>query len=133
MKFTVDKQESYTTFSVLEPKLNSMVAPDLKTELILLSNNGVKNIILDMENVEFVDSSGISAMLVGNRLAQNENGTLPLVNIQDNVLRLLKISQLDSVFTIFSSVQEAKDYIMKLEFERALGIFSDDVEDEGEE
>ncbi len=132
MKFSIDKKESFTIFSVLESKLNTLVAPDLKTELILLSNNGVKNVVLDMEQVEFIDSSGISAVLVGNRLAQNENGALVLVNVQDMVMRLLKISQLDSVLTIMPSIQEGKDFIMKLEFERALGIIADDSEEDNE-
>ncbi|MGB1241977.1 MAG: STAS domain-containing protein, partial [Chitinophagales bacterium] len=60
MKFALDKKDSYTVFSLLEPKLNTLFAPDLKTELTILHNEGIGNIILDLEKVAFVDSSGLS-------------------------------------------------------------------------
>ena len=112
MKFTLDKKDSYTVFSLLEPKLNTLFAPDLKTELTILHNEGIRNIILDLEKVGFVDSSGLSAILVGNRLCKAIEGSLIVAAPTDNVNRLLKISQLDNILTIISTVQQAKDYVM---------------------
>lgn len=129
MKFSVDKQDSYTVFGVLENKLNSILAPDLKTELVLLNNEGVRNIILDMSQVQFVDSSGLSAILVGNRLCQNVGGTLILAAITNSVKHLLQISQLDSILDLSPTIQEAKDLVMMNELERALT----DVPEETEE
>jgi len=117
MKFAVDKKDSYTIFSILDTKLNSLIAPELKTELILLDNEGNKNIILDMSKVDFIDSSGLSAILIGNRF---EDGTLLLANVTDNVLRLIKISQLDTILNIVTNIQSAQDYIMQQEFKKAL-------------
>ncbi|HRJ14774.1 MAG TPA: STAS domain-containing protein, partial [Saprospiraceae bacterium] len=59
MKYTVDKQERYTIFRLDETTLNSVLAPQLKSEFVILSNEGVNNLILDLSNVEFVDSSGL--------------------------------------------------------------------------
>ncbi len=112
MKFALDKKDSYTVFTLLEKKLNTLFAPDLKTELTILHNEGIRNIILDLHNVNFVDSSGLSAILVGNRLCGRSGGKLIVAAPTENVSRLLKISQLDSVLTIIPSVQEAKDYVM---------------------
>ncbi len=114
MKFAVDKKENFAVFTIMEEKLNSIVAPDLKTELALLSNEGHKNIILDLENINFIDSSGLSAILIGNRLCQGIGGMLVVSAITDSVNRLIKISQLDTVLRIIPTVNEAKDYI-KLE------------------
>ncbi len=134
MKFILDKKDKYTVFSVLEAKLNSIVAPDLKTELVILNNEGIRNIILDLGEVNFIDSSGLSAILVGNRLCQNSGGKLIVTCITANVNRLIKISQLDSVLSIVPSIQESRDYIMMSELARELKAEGVDVSSEqGEE
>ncbi len=112
MKFTLDKKDSYTVFSLLEPKLNTLFAPDLKSELTILHNEGIRNIILDLENVTFVDSSGLSAILVGNRLCKAIGGSLIVAAPTENVNRLMKISQLNNILTIIATVQQARDYVM---------------------
>ncbi|MEZ4883698.1 MAG: STAS domain-containing protein [Chitinophagales bacterium] len=130
MKFALDKKDSYTVFSLLESKLNTLVAPDLKTELTILHNEGIRNIILDLEKVSFVDSSGLSAILVGNRLCSRSGGSLIVAAIADNVNRLFKISQLDSVLTIIASVQQARDYVMMQELVNELQ--DEEIADEGD-
>lgn len=120
MKYSIDKQERYTIFSLNEEKLNSLIAPDLKSELIVQKNEGVKNLVLDMTDVLFVDSSGLSALLTGNRL-WDEGNTFILAGIKsDSVHKLIKISRLDSVFVIIPSIQEAKDYVLMQELEREI-------------
>lgn len=120
MKFALDKRDSYTVFSVLEDKLNSLVAPELKTELVILNNEHIRNIILDLSEVKFIDSSGLSAILVGNRLCQGLGGALIVAQVTRNVHRLIKISQLDSVLNMIPDLQVAKDYVMMRELEREL-------------
>ena len=120
MKFALDKKENYTVFSVMEEKLNSIVAPSLKTELAILNNEGIRNIILDLNSVRFIDSSGLSAILVGNRLCLSAEGRLILTAVQENVSRLIKISQLDSVLNLIPTVQESKDYVMMNELMRMM-------------
>ncbi len=120
MKYAIDKQEYYTILKVDEAKLNAVVAPELKTELVILNNEGVNNIIVDMSVLEFVDSSGLSAILVGNRLCENAGGKLILAEITDNVHRLIKISQLEKVLTIIPTVQESRDYIMMNQLEKEI-------------
>lgn len=132
MKYTIDKKESYTIFTLQEPKLNSLVAPELKTELILMGNEGVSNIILDMSEVEFVDSSGLSAILVGHRLCSNQQGLLMVCQLHPNVDRLIKISQLDNVLNIVGDLQKAKDYTMIKELEREMSSDASDEEGEGQ-
>lgn len=135
MKFAFDKQDSYTIFSFAEPNLNSLVAPNLKTELSVLHNEGIRNVILDLSDVNFIDSSGISAILVGRRLCENVQGTFVLTGLNDNVLRLLKISQLDSMLNIIPTIQESKDFVMMEELMRELGQTDDELEtydDDGE-
>jgi len=118
MKYTVDKQDRYTIFTLDEDNLNSLIAPDLKSEFVVLSNEGVENLILNLSNVEFVDSSGLSAILTANRLWK-AIGSFVLTGIdQPNVKKLIEISRLDSVLTIIPTVAESIDHIIMDAIER---------------
>ena len=111
MKYSVDKQEKYTIFKVEEENLNSMVAPNLKSEFVILANEAVKNLILDLSDVKFVDSSGLSAILTADRLWKNL-GSFILTGIEHpSVKKLIEISRLDSVLTIIPTVQESIEFV----------------------
>ena len=111
MKYSIDKQEKYSVISLQEANLNALVAPKLKSEFVILSNEGVPNLILDLTDVEYVDSSGLSAILTANRLWKSV-GTFVLTGIHhDAVKRLIEISRLDTVLTIIPTVAESIDFI----------------------
>ena len=111
IKFSVDRHEQYSIITLDEEKLNSLNAPELKSEMVVLNNEGSNNIILNLSNVSFVDSSGLSAILIGNRLCTNDDGSFVLSNVQENVLKLIKISQLDTILNIVPTQDEAKDLV----------------------
>jgi anti-sigma B factor antagonist len=115
MEFKIEKLNIYTLIQVLEEKLDTHIAPTLKSELVLVSGNGEKNIILDLSKCRYCDSSGLSAILVANRLCKNANGTFVLTGLNDAVERLITISQLDTVLNITSSVDEAVKLIKESE------------------
>lgn len=115
MEFNVDKKDHYTIVEVLVDKLDTHVAPTLKSELVLISGNGEKNIILNLEKCRYCDSSGLSAILVANRLCKNANGTFVLTSLQSAVERLITISQLDTVLNIMNDVESAEKLIMREE------------------
>jgi anti-sigma B factor antagonist len=111
MKFSVDKQENVIVYEILEDKLTSINAPILKSELVMASTEGYSNIIIDLDKVRFVDSSGLSAILVGNRLCTEQDGVFALCGLNDIIKNLIKISQLDDVLNIFSTQYDALEAI----------------------
>lgn len=117
MKYTIDKKETYCIFKLNEPKLDSLLAPSLKTELITINAEGVKNIILDLSEVNYTDSSGLSSLLVGNRTIQQGGGLFVLAALSDHTMKLIKISQLDGVLNIMPTVEEAVDAVFMHEVE----------------
>lgn len=118
MKYTIDKQEKYTLLRLHEEKMDSSVAPSLKSEMVTLQAEGVRNIILDLTEVKYTDSSGLSALLVGNRIFQEDGGIFILSNLSEHTMKLIKISQLDSVLNILPSVEEAIDAVFMHEIEK---------------
>jgi len=120
MKFTVDKHEKYVLIKLEETKLNSLISPQLKSELILTNTEGQRNIILDLSAVKYSDSSGLGSLLVGHRVCKNSDGSFILTGINENIMRLISISQLENVLTIVGSVEEAIDLIFMEEIEKEL-------------
>ncbi len=97
MKYTIDKKEQYCNFTLNEEKIDTALAPALKSELITMAAEGHRNMILDISGVKYVDSSGLSALLVGNRAFTEVGGIFVIVGSQEHVLKLVKISQLEKV------------------------------------
>ncbi|MEO7212358.1 STAS domain-containing protein [Mucilaginibacter sp.] len=120
MKYTVDKHEKYILIKLNESKLNSLITPQLKSELILINTEGQRNIVLDLSQVKFADSSGLSSLLVGHRLCKNAGGSFILTGLNDAVARLVTISQLDNVLSIVPSSEEAIDLVFMEEIEKEL-------------
>ncbi len=120
MKYTVDKQSKYTVVALNEDNLNSVLAPDLKSKFIVLRNEGANNLILDLSDVKYVDSSGLSAILTGNRLWKDD-GAFILTGIEHvSVKKLIEISRLGSVLNILPTVDESIDFLMMEDIEKNL-------------
>jgi anti-anti-sigma factor len=120
MNISTNKQEKFTIIKPEIEKLDSTVSPTLKAEIVLTNSRGDRNIIIDLSQVKYIDSSGLSAILVANRLCQGVNGTVVLAEVQDSVFKLIQISQLDSILTITPTLQEAMDYVIMEEIEKNL-------------
>ena len=120
MKFTIDKHDKYIVFQLDEQKLNSLISPKLKSEFILINTEGQCNIIMDLSEVEYIDSSGLGSLLVGYRLCKNSEGLFILTNMNENITRLIHISQLEEVLNIVPTNEEAVDLIFMEEIEKEL-------------
>ncbi len=120
MKYKIDKQDQYAVLSLDEENLNSTIAPGLKSDFIFFSQEGVRNFILDLTNVKFVDSSGLSAILTGHRLWKDNGSFVIAGKLHPMVNKLIEISRLETILTLVPSVSEAIDYIKMEDVERQL-------------
>lgn len=115
--FTVERGELFTLIKVTSDKLDTLVAPALKSELVVLNADGVRNLIIDLSDTRYCDSSGLSSILVANRLCKNANGVLVLSGLQDSVKKLIAISQLDTILKITIGITDATDLIVASDVE----------------
>lgn len=120
MNYTTDKQEKYSILKLEEEKLDSTISPDIKSEFLQLHAGGTKNIILDMSSIKYTDSSGLSALLVGNRIFNESAGAFVLAEVSEHVMKLIKISMLDKVLDILPTVAESVDAVLLHEVETSL-------------
>ncbi len=110
MKFDVEKNGKATVFRLKERKLDSTISPELKGEFLLLCKPKVDSLVVDLAEVEFCDSSGLSALLIADRKMKEHGGKVRLINVHKKVSSLLKISMLDRLFDIEEShARAAKD------------------------
>lgn len=118
--YTIEQKDKYTLVTLLEDKFTAKVAPDLKTEMVMLNSIGTKNIVFDLGKTSYCDSSGLSVILVANRVCKENNGVLVICNLKPAVSKLIDISQLTSVLNITPTLNEAVDFIFMDELEKGL-------------
>jgi anti-anti-sigma factor len=90
----------------------------LKSEFVSFRNEGVKNLVFDFAKVKYLDSSGLSAILTANRVWKGY-GSFALCQINAPIImRLIKISNIESILSICDTLQEAIDLVLAEESER---------------
>jgi anti-sigma B factor antagonist len=107
MNFKSDVRNHVVVVTSLVEKLDTHSAPDLKSVFTFENKKGHNKMLLDLSKTKFCDSSGLSAILVANRLCKDTNGAFAIACAQPVVLKMIEIAQLDRVFRIFQSVEEA--------------------------
>ena len=106
MDYKIEKLDKCVMIKMLSPKLDIDVSSSLKADLVLLVGDNNVNMVFDLSECNYCDSSGLSAILVGNRLCNNCKGKFILSNLHKNVERLVFITQLDDVLNIVENVEE---------------------------
>lgn len=107
MDFVVKQHSTGSVVVSKTAKLTASNAAELKEAFHSLNKGSVNTIILDLEETKYCDSSGLSAILLGNRLCKDTNGRFILTSLQPTVLKVIQIAQLDKVLQIFENQEEA--------------------------
>ncbi len=88
-------------------EIDVYTAPKLREALIDLVNEGNYHLIIDVEAVEFLDSTGLGVLVGGLKRVRAHDGSLRLVCTQERILKIFRITGLTKVFPIHTSVEEA--------------------------
>lgn len=107
MGFVKEEQKGIMIIKVEDERLDSIIAPQLKSELLFLVNDGVKNILIDLSNVNYADSSGLGAFLFGIRQLKNIGGQMKLFSANDRIMSLVRIARLDGILLNYHDKEEA--------------------------
>ncbi len=100
MKFDTKVNGASATLILKERKLDSTIAAELKGEFLILCTPKIATLNIDLGQVEFCDSSGLSALLIAERKMKDHGGKVRLMHAHKKVIALLKISMLDRLFEI---------------------------------
>jgi anti-sigma B factor antagonist len=91
----------------LRGEIDVYTAPRLRQALIDLVEGGSKDIVVDMDKVDFLDSTGLGVLVGGLKRVKSNDGEMKLVVTQDRIMKIFDITGLAKVFPMFGSLDEA--------------------------
>jgi anti-sigma B factor antagonist len=106
MNLSTTTSAAVTIITLHEKRLDAKIAVAFKERLTEIINAGNLLIVLDLTHVEFVDSSGLGAIVTGLKVL-GRRGDLALANVHADVKMMLSLTRMDRVFKVFASTDEA--------------------------
>lgn len=97
---------SWTVIDV-KGEVDVYTAPKLREKIVDLVTQGSYRLVVDLEGVEFMDSTGLGVLVGGLKRVKSHGGTLALVCTKPKILKVFSITGLSKVFPIYDSVREA--------------------------
>ena len=88
-------------------EIDVAAAPDLREQLVDLIEAGTTELVVDLEGVDFIDSTGLGVLVGAVRRARSADGDVRLVCTNSRLLKVFDVTGLDEVFTIVESVDDA--------------------------
>ncbi len=113
MNFSVDHEDGLAIFHLNENRLDSTNAADAKSEFLILCQSSIEVLILDLSEITFCDSSGLSAILLAERQLREREGGLIVVDVKGKIRSLFEIAKLTDIIPLVSTVEEARDLIIE--------------------
>jgi anti-sigma B factor antagonist len=107
MNLKIEQKNDVTVIFVKEERLDAHNSGDLKLEVNKFFGEGKKNVLVDLNDVRFIDSSGLGALVSGFKNAISNQGNLKLSSLQPQVKSMFELTRLHRVFEIFPSSSDA--------------------------
>ena len=107
MNLKIEEKNDIVIIFVKEERLDAHNSGELKSEMQGLFEQGKKNILVDLKEVRFIDSSGLGALVSGFKNAISHQGSLKLASLQSQVKSMFELTRLHRVFEIYETTAEA--------------------------
>lgn len=101
------KREDDVCMISLKGEVDVYTSPAFKQRLVEAIDDGCDKIVVDLEGVDFIDSSGLGVLVSGLRRVSERQGFIRLVVSREQILKIFRITGLDKVFSIYGSTEEA--------------------------
>lgn len=102
-----DSEVNGWTVVAASGEIDVATAPELRDRLVQLITDGATRVVMDLENVDFIDSTGLGVLVGAARRARAADGDLRLVCTNSRILKIFGVTGLDEVFEIAASVDDA--------------------------
>lgn len=107
MQLKIEENGAVRVIYVKEERLDAHNSDELKAELNRLFDGGTKDLLIDLKEVRFIDSSGLGVLVSGFKNASARQGSLKLSALQSQVKSMFELTRLHRVFDIFPTVDDA--------------------------
>ncbi len=102
----VTQRDRWTVLAV-SGEVDVATAPRLREQLVQLVNQGNHHLVVDLEGVDFLDSTGLGVLVGALKRVRLQEGELTLVCTQPRIVKVFDITGLSKVFTLHESVDSA--------------------------
>jgi anti-sigma B factor antagonist len=102
-----DRAAADSVVVAVQGQIDVYTAHDLRDRLIGFVDGGERHLIVDLEGVEFLDSTGLGVLVGALKRVRAGDGSLQLVCSEERLLKIFRITGLDKVFLIHASVEAA--------------------------
>ena len=92
-------------------QINLFTAPELKQKLGEAIEAGRRQIVVDLTQTSFLDSTALGVLIGAVKRLRSDSGRLVLVNVDTNIAKTFEITGLDQIFTILPSREAAVDAV----------------------
>ena len=107
MNLKTEQNGAVTVIVVREERLDAHNSDELKVEMNRLFEGGMKDLLVDLKEVRFIDSSGLGVLVSGYKNASTRQGSIKLCGLQTQVKSMFELTRLHRVFDIFQTADEA--------------------------
>jgi len=107
MKYTLEKKNDISIVRVESTKITHIEAPDMKTTFLKLLTEDTHYFLLNLTKLDYMDSTGLGAMLFGIRQAEANDREIIFCCLTDKMQSLVRIARLDTIFEIYSTEEVA--------------------------
>jgi anti-sigma B factor antagonist len=109
MNMKCQERNGVSIIFVQEERVDAHNSDDLKKEIKNLFEAGKKNVLVDLKDVRFIDSSGLGALVSGFKNSIAHQGTMKLSMLQPQVKSMFELTRLNRVFDIYPTTDDAMD------------------------
>lgn len=106
MELATKTEEQLRIVSVQDSRIDAAVAIEFKDAMRVQTDGGPDMVVLDLSKVEFIDSSGLGAIVAAMKSMGTER-RLALAGLTPTVERVFKLTRMDSVFSVFPTLEGA--------------------------
>jgi anti-sigma B factor antagonist len=107
MNLQIEQKGNVMLLTVREDRLDAHNSGEFKNQMVKLFEDGKKDLVVDLQTVRFIDSSGLGALVSGFKNASSRSGCLKLAGLQLQVKSMFELTRLHRVFEIFIDAEEA--------------------------
>ena len=107
MNLQIEQKGTVMLLTVQEERLDAHNSSEFKGQMVKLFEEGRKDLVVDLQAVRFIDSSGLGALVSGFKNASSRSGSLKLAGLQLQVKSMFELTRLHRVFEIFIDADEA--------------------------
>ena len=106
MKYPTSQHLTYSVLS-LSGEIDLSESPNVRQQILKYIKKDI-NLLIDLSTVEYIDSSGVASLVEGLQVSRSKNLNFALVGVSDSALQVLQLAKLDTVFTLYGSLDDVK-------------------------